>query len=213
MAQRGLTIIGWADWFCSVFYPVCPKPYFTDGHPDEIDLKEAEDFGKEMVERSRRIYAGETQLIPRFPTGREYDEIYAPPEVDLTLKGEAWEKLLKAEVNTKFKLNKDRCRYPKCTFCIDNCPNNSIDFSVDPPTFDLNCNKCWFCTQICPHDAIEVDWEPFKTAHDPFVTAMLQKSLEVFEAKGRFRRLVPLEDIGWDTPFYKTKKPPRFKVA
>ena len=67
MIQCGLTVIGWNDWFGSCYFPCIPKPYFTDGHPDEIDLKEAEDFGREMVERSRRIYRGEPQLIPRFP--------------------------------------------------------------------------------------------------------------------------------------------------
>jgi hypothetical protein len=48
------------------------EPYFTDGYPDEIDLKEAEGFGREMVERSQR----ETHLIPALPKGREHDEIY-----------------------------------------------------------------------------------------------------------------------------------------
>ena len=42
-------------------------PYYTAGHPDEIDLREAEEFGREMVERSRRISAGETKLIPAMP--------------------------------------------------------------------------------------------------------------------------------------------------
>ena len=71
----------------AVYYPAVPKPYFTDGHPDAIDLKEAEDFGREMVERSRRIYRGETQLIPTLPKGSEYDELYdpAPPPPEETL--------------------------------------------------------------------------------------------------------------------------------
>src|SRR4030042_2849362 len=81
MEQRGLTVIGWKDWFCSAYYPVIPKPYITDGHPDETDIEEAEEFGREMVERSRRIYAGETGLIPEFPRGKDYDERYNPPEL------------------------------------------------------------------------------------------------------------------------------------
>jgi hypothetical protein len=28
------------------------------------------------------------------------------------------------------------------------------------------------------------------------------EQLEIDEAKGRFRRLVPVEQIGWDTPYY-----------
>ena len=45
LIQRGLIAIGWKDWFASAYHPLIPKPYFTDGHPDAIDLKEAEDFG------------------------------------------------------------------------------------------------------------------------------------------------------------------------
>ena len=215
MMQKGLTIIGWNDWFCSVVFPVVPMPYFTDGHPDAIDLKEAEDFGREMVERSRRIYQGETQLIPTFPKGREYEEIYVPPEVELPpkLADPEWKRNKIAEASIEFKVNAEKCKYPKCTFCIDNCPTESIDFSTSPPIFNINCTKCWLCEQTCPSGAIEVDWEPLQKAHEPFTISLLQRSLEIFETKGRFRRLVPLENIGWDTPFWKLKKHPRFKVA
>jgi len=216
MIQRGLTVIGWNDWFGSVFYPVTPKPYFTDGHPDAIDLKEAEDFGSEMVERSRRVYRGETQLIPVLPKGKEYEDIYVP--VELPAKGistfapEAKE-VIKAIGSIQFKVDPAKCKYPKCTLCIDNCPAGSIDFSVSPPNFGISCEKCYHCEQICPSEAIEVDYMPFKIAHDPVTVSLLQKSLEIFEARGRFRRLVPMEDIGWDTPAWKYKKPPRYKHA
>ena len=79
MTQRGLTVIGWNNWYGSVFLPEKPKPYFTDGHPDEIDLKLANDFGREMIERSRAVYAGKRQLIPVLPQGQEYDELYPGP--------------------------------------------------------------------------------------------------------------------------------------
>jgi len=207
MIQRGLIVIGWKDWFCSVIYPVCPKPYFTDEHPDAIDLKEAEDFGREMVERSRRIYQGETQLIPTLPKGKEYDAIYRP----VGAPKELFAKFMKVNNGMRFKVNTEKCKYPKCTYCIDNCPAGSIDFSISRNIF--NCNtKCWLCEQTCPQGAIEVDWVPYQTVHDPLVTGWLQKSLEAFEARGRFRRLVPLEDIGWDTPVWRFKKPPRFKI-
>jgi ferredoxin len=213
MIQRGLTVIGWNDWFGSVVYPVTPKPYFTDGHPDAIDLKEAEDFGREMVERSRRIYKGETQLIPTLPKGKAYEEIYVPVELPpVKTQFEEWKKLLMAIANIEFKVNATKCKYPKCTICIDNCPTHSIDFSVSPPIFNINCEKCYHCEQICPTGAIEVDYGPFKTAHDPFTISLLQKSLEIFEARGRFRRLVPLKDIGWDTPTWTLKKP-RYKIG
>lgn len=109
MRQRGLTIIGWNDWFGGAYYPVVPKPYFTDGHPDEIDLKEAENFGKEMVERCQKISQGETGLIPEFPGVREYDEIYEPaamPSEDILAD------FFKAEADIEFKVNTETCNYP-----------------------------------------------------------------------------------------------------
>jgi len=78
MKQQGLTVIGWNDWFACVYFPLIPKPYFTDGHPDEIDLKEAVGFGKEMVERSRRIYQGEKRLVPEFPIDRSMQKSTTP---------------------------------------------------------------------------------------------------------------------------------------
>ena len=210
MIQRGLIVIGWKDWFGSAVYPAVPKPYFSDGHPDAIDLKEAEDFGREMVERSRRVYQGETILIPTFAKGREYDELYDPPEGP-KLPKELWAKLFKAVAGTEFKVNAEKCKYPKCTFCIDNCPTGTIDLSVSPPIFCVSASRCFLCEQTCPNGAIEVDYVPFQKAHDLFTTSLLQKSLEIFEARGYFRRVVPLEDIGWNTPFWTFKKP-RFKI-
>jgi len=77
--KKGFTIIGWNDWYggCShVLHQ--PSPYLTDGHPDEIDLQEAEAFGRSMAERARKIYAGEKNLIPEIPTGADADSLWAP---------------------------------------------------------------------------------------------------------------------------------------
>ena len=204
LMNRGLTVIGWNDWFGSACHPLLPKPYYTDGHPDAIDLQEAKDFGREMVERSRRISQGETELIPIFPKGKEYDEIYRPiQEVP-----EYFQRMLN---RAEFKVNKEKCKYPKCTFCMDNCPTGAIDMSASPPIFNRGCDLCWLCEQTCPNGAIEIDWEPLAKAHVPLTKGSLEKSSIIDEAKGRFRRLVPLEDIGWDTHFWTFKKP-RFKI-
>jgi flavodoxin len=64
---KGFTVIGMRDWYGDGRFQLAPSPYYTDGHPDEIDLKEAEDFGGEMVEISKRISAGEINLIPPVP--------------------------------------------------------------------------------------------------------------------------------------------------
>jgi len=208
MAQRGMTIIGWNDWFASVYHPGCPKPYFTDGHPDAIDLQEAEDFGLQMVERSKKIYAGDTSLIPVFPRGKGYDQIYDPgwkPPMDVM------HTFARVKAAIVFKVNKDKCKYPKCTFCIDNCPMGSIDFSGKEPVFNLNCDTCWLCEQSCPNGAIEIDWKAYADAHVPMIPA-LENSLDIFEKRGKFRRLVPSDKIGWDTFVWQYKRP-RFKTG
>jgi flavodoxin/NAD-dependent dihydropyrimidine dehydrogenase PreA subunit len=198
LTVRGLTVVGWNNWFTSCFPPDIPKPYLTDGHPDEIDLKEAENFGKEIVQHSRRISLGETQLIPTLPKGREYDLLY--PRTTYPRKRE-----IVAANSIPIKVNKEKCKYPKCTLCIDNCPTNSIDLSKSLPLFMMTCYKCWFCEQICPTGAMEVDWESMNMNRSPHIKTYLVKVAEELESRGRFRRLVPLENIGWETPWYKFK--------
>ena len=47
LKRKGLTIIGYNDWYGAVNQVLhMPKPYVTDGHPDEIDLRDAENFGR-----------------------------------------------------------------------------------------------------------------------------------------------------------------------
>jgi len=211
MAQRGLVVIGWNDWFCSAYYPTIPKPYFTDRHPDAIDLKEAEDFGREMAERSSKIYQGETKLTPDFPKGKEYDELYEPPEAWPWAFPEVIE-YGKVMLSTPFIINKEKCLYPKCSYCIDNCPAHNIGHTTSGPVYHDNCAYCYLCEQTCPRGAINTDYETLEKAHYKMVKTWLKKSVDVFEARGKLRRLVLDKDIGWDTAFWKNK-PPRFKIV
>ena len=86
---------------------------------------------------------------------------------------------------------------------------SAIDFSVTPPIFKWNCEKDDLCAAICPEGAIEVDDQAHnkvvgvKDANHRFV-----KLLEEAEAAGHFRRLVPLDKVGWGTPIYKNPKHP-----
>jgi flavodoxin/formate hydrogenlyase subunit 6/NADH:ubiquinone oxidoreductase subunit I len=80
--KRGMTIIGWADWYGSVFHVLHqPKPYHTDGHPDKVDLAEAEAFGKAMGERAQKIFDGQTDLIPEIPHP-DSDTIWKPQKLE-----------------------------------------------------------------------------------------------------------------------------------
>jgi NAD-dependent dihydropyrimidine dehydrogenase PreA subunit/flavodoxin len=204
LRKKGLTVIGFKNWYCSVYLPYVPKPYFTDGHPDEIDLKEAEDFGCQMIDRSRRIQDGETGLIQELPEGAFYEEIYGakmtgalPPEV------------MEARAQG-FTIDLERCT--RCNYCVELCPTKSIDFSTDQPVFKP-CDQCWLCEQTCPEGAISFNYPPLHLSHNKVVAERFVPALKKAELAGRFRPLVRAEDVGWDTPLFITKKPPRFKIV
>ena len=210
LRMKGFTVIGWRDWYGSVHFQVAPKPYFTDGHPDEVDCREAEAFGQEMVELSRRVHAGETGVIPE------------PPDFELTPQLLALLEFYQSGHNPHGRLtwNKELCRHPKCHICEDNCLMGYIDLSANPPRYGSKGDACdmWmgctFCELICPTGAISCDWdkalqENMKLGEyfgvDPLKTAF-QKAVET----GRLRKLSPDEIEG---PYYKVyAKHPRFRI-
>ncbi|MFC1921344.1 EFR1 family ferrodoxin [Chloroflexota bacterium] len=184
LTEKGLTVIGINDWYGSGNMPISPKPYLTDGHPDETDIREAEEWGKEIAERSRRIYAGETDLIP-------------------DLQDLPWERPGAGPPRERPTLNTEKCLYPECRLCMDNCPMGSIDLSFSPPIFAVgNCRPCYFCEMICPTGAIEVDYGPPSDYECRRAREDFAKNIEEAEAAGKFRRLVPIEEVGFDTPYH-----------
>jgi NAD-dependent dihydropyrimidine dehydrogenase PreA subunit len=206
LKKLGLIVIGWNDWYGHSWGPIYqPTPYLTDGHPDEIDLQDAEEFGREMVIRSQKIYSGETSLIPEEP-----DPVPFPDEGDGSLYSRyAFPKIVNYD--------KEKCTYPKCRLCMDNCPMDGIDLSVDPPIIAKPCIDCTFCEQICPTGAINVD-ESGKQALAQHFSNMLKKvgaeHLSEAEAQGHFRRLLSEGDVAWDKPIYKEyQKRPRFIIG
>ena len=59
-------------------------------------------------------------------------------------------------------LNRDRCK--ACGICIDNCPNNVLEFDDKvnaagyyPAKFNenKNCTGCAVCARVCPDMAVE----------------------------------------------------------
>jgi flavodoxin/ferredoxin len=210
LKDKGLTVIGYADWYCAVYLAYVPKPYFTDGHPDKIDLKEAEKFGKEMAERSLRVYKGEAGLIPDLPQGELYERMYGSQNRgDEMMGGPARQKLLQARAQ-KFSLDMAKCT--RCNVCVEICPSKAIDFSTEPVTFNA-CDRCWLCEQICPEAAISFNYDFMLEAHNVAVEKMLVPALKIAQEMGRFRPLVKPETVNWDKPLFKTKKAPRFKIA
>ena len=144
LKARGLSVIGTHDTYANCYLLHHVEPYPTKGHPDKIDLKEAEEFGREMVRRSRRFAAGEKDLIVPTPP-----PLPLPPEIDAVTLIEKFPSMVK--------YHREKCKYPKCRLCMDNCPMGGIDLSADPPVIANRCHPCEFCARICPTGAIDMD--------------------------------------------------------
>ena len=213
LREKGLTIAGWNDWYGSGFIPMMPKPYYTDGHPDEIDLKEAREFGREIMERSQRIARGETQLIPELPEQEEYDKLYGAPITPQEIPGML--EFMAQMPKLKPIYNAEKCNYPKCTICMDNCPTQSINLSESPQISYESCGPCliWFCEQLCPTGAIEVDWGQIDniTELPASLFTKLIDSMKGYEKERRFRSLITQEE-GSGMPLYERKEHPKLVI-
>ena len=202
MRRHGLIVIGMGDWYGNCYLLHMPEPYPTAGHPDEIDLKEALEFGKEMVERSQKITAGEIGLIPSPPP----PALLPPPFKDNTV----------LTLSDLLKFHKEKCLYPQCRLCMENCPMYGIDLSVDPPLLAKPCLSCEFCARVCPTGALDIDeWvHNMASMTSASVSSMILGSLEKAEGEGRFRRLIPVNKINFNTFGYMLhKKHPQWIVG
>jgi flavodoxin/ferredoxin len=209
LKMTGFTVIGWRGWYGSVHFQLAPKPYFTDGHPDEIDCREAEAFGKEMVRVSQQIHAGETELIPD------------PPDFELTPQLLALLEFYQSGHNPHGQLTRDpeKCRYPRCRTCQENCLMGYIDLSADPPRYGSKGDSCdmWmgctFCELICPTGAISCDWDQVLEENlklgEYFGVNPLEAAFKKALESGGLRKLFP---DGIQQPYYKVhSRHPRFK--
>lgn len=205
--KKGATVSGWNDWYGGVGANMGGiHPYYTDGHPDEIDLGGAEDFGKEIVERTLRISNGETDLIPELEEGREYGERYgmAPPMPPVD--GER-PNPIELEMSIRAIVNTEKCKHPKCSICMDNCPTDSINPSNAAAFDEKTCLKCFFCEQICPTGAIEIDRSPIENVLDDSMFISMANQMMEFKKLRGFRPLVPLEEVGKNPPADMNKHP------
>jgi ferredoxin len=53
-------------------------------------------------------------------------------------------------------INRTKCTYPKCTICVDRCPQKSIEITPDRVVIHNSCEAEALCWGICPENAIEV---------------------------------------------------------
>jgi flavodoxin/ferredoxin len=265
LLDQGMTVLGWKDWYGQASLPGHGKPWFTDGHPDEIDLAEAESFGAAMVVHSREISGGQTDIIPTLHSKDASDQIYGighpflsmggagggprggaggsapgaqagsgvkaeskpsplaiPKSMDYVcqLEGIQNREGSRSQPGNELKINPDKC--VRCGRCVKGCPCNNIDDSVFPYVFKTqDCEYCMFCEGICPTGAVEYNFQSARGARGgegrgaPGGASGAARSMNVplalAEAKGRFRRLLKEEDVGYDTPWETVTGHPRHK--
>jgi ferredoxin/flavodoxin len=213
LRKKGLKVTGWNDWFGSAFMPYIARPYYTDGHPDSMDIEEAKEFGKEILGRTLKISKGERALIPRLPRKGQYDKSYGtkprPEELpkDLSIPLSDWEKLKPAV---------DWGKCISCGECVDHCPNHAITMDDKIIISHKACGPChiWFCEEVCPAGAIEVNWEPMEIRQKStrIYFAKLAESMMKYKELRRFRILFPPGEEGTKEPLSRRKQHPRIKV-
>lgn len=199
--SKSAVVIGYKGWYGDVAMPGMPKPYYTVGHPDEQDFTEAESFGREMAENSPKIAAGQTDLC------------YPDPEINDKVTEQA---LLASTMfanpdnpQGNFIRDPEKCHYPSCHLCMDNCTMGYIDLSQTPQVFGNrgnmcdDCHECSYCYMICPFGAIRTDPPMEEQVQRDLGVRHLnfEKMLDRDEKEGLFRRHIAAEDVGYDHPY------------
>ncbi len=162
LERAGLKVIG--SFNCDGAYCVPSRfsPWYTDNHPDEVDLKQASDFGIEIATNNKRLSKGEKIPLPKFTWLTEglYEVV-----------GSAEHRRARRQV--QLTLDKNKCIYPKCRLCVDNCPVDAIDLSTEPAIFQgRGCINCNFCEHICPSAAINYPEGFIPSLHQWFSDAL-----------------------------------------
>ncbi|MHC1590785.1 MAG: EFR1 family ferrodoxin [Candidatus Helarchaeales archaeon] len=110
----------------------------SHGHPDENELQEAFEFGKQLIKKCQ---------IPDLPEKQFWDRDNPSAKM--------WTFEYMQEWFPEFHLDESKCT--KCGYCAEICPVDSI--VLDPyPKWTKNCDRCYICELKCPTKAIWCDW-------------------------------------------------------
>ncbi|MFX1276435.1 MAG: EFR1 family ferrodoxin [Promethearchaeota archaeon] len=184
LINKGYLIIGTFDSYSDASIQFYPTPWHTTGHPDEIELNEAEDFGKNICNISLKVHDGDLSLVPEIQLIT--DTLWAQESSQLTLD-------ILRRGSPRFTINQEKCT--QCLQCQNKCPSNAINIEIDPPEIqNEGCIFCWFCEKLCPEGAIEADWEAMKIRNRKNLT-MYVKFLEEAEKEGKFRPYIDYKKI------------------
>ncbi len=211
LTRKGFKIVDWKNWYSNCSIQIFPEPYYTAGHPDKTDLADAKTFGADVVAKAQKVLDGDDRDIPAMPMPNMMP-MHANAAID-HLGGFH-------NVHGKLVREPEKCLYPKCHICMDNCTMGYIDLASEPQKYGNlgnacdDCHGCTYCEMLCPVGAIRPaeayeDVCPVGQDHGSQLFCMV---LEKAESEGKFRRLLPFEEVGTKTPFYSVyDKHPRMK--
>jgi flavodoxin/Fe-S-cluster-containing hydrogenase component 2 len=184
LTKKGYIVIGTFDSYGYSSLQFYPEPMHTEGHPDEIEFKEAEGFGENICDISKKVQNGDISLIPKFDLisntwWNKQSEQLSPEFL--------------RKVSPKFVINEDVCT--KCLACEENCPVDAIDIEANPPEIQKEeCISCYYCEQACPVGAIKTDWTQFAKISRGNLPRYIEE-LEKAEKQGKFRPYVDYRNI------------------
>ncbi len=195
LQEKGLKVLGWEDWFGGKVNPTVEGPYYTDGHPDDVDLQEARAFGQEMAVRSIRVANGDKTILPSLPEGDKYVKRYGSLEKIAAMVTTPSEKT--AHTRAAFRFNRDQCT--QCGLCQQFCPAKSINPWDQVPLSEETCEHCHFCELICPGGAISFTGKLRIDPQNPFTKALMADLMENQEFR-RYRPKVEFSEVGTVMP-------------
>lgn len=199
LSRQGFCVLGWKGWYGNCTVQIFPEPYYTAGHPDGQDLAEASEFAREICHKAEAFLEGDTSVIPPAP---QPDMLPVHASVAIEHLGGFH------NVHGRLTRDPEKCLYPKCSLCMDHCPQDFINlesniFGSCQDACD-DCHGCTYCELICPTGAIHpvIPYEKAAPAGQNSGHSLFEDVLAQAEAQGKFRRRIPLEQVGTGTPFY-----------
>lgn len=195
LEKKGLKVLGWEDWFGGKVNPTVEGPYYTDGHPDDVDLQEAWAFGQEMATRSIRVAKGDQSMLPRLPEGDEYIKRYGSLEKIMAMVPATSKKT--THTRAVFYFDSEKCT--SCGLCTQFCPSKSINPLNKVALSEESCEHCHFCELICPSGAISFSGKLRIDPQNPFTKALMADLIENRELR-RFRHKIDLSMVGTVMP-------------
>lgn len=199
LQRQGYTVLDWQDWYGDSAIQIFPEPYYTAGHPDGQDLAEAKEWGKAVCKKAEAYLAGDESIVPQAPMP---DMLPIHASVAIEHLGSSH------NIHGRLVRDPEKCLYPKCHICMDNCTSDYID--LEEGLFG-NCRNacddshgCTYCEMLCPVGAIHpvVPYEVAAPVGQESDHGLFEMVLAQAEAKGKFRRHVPLSEVGTKTPYY-----------